>query len=808
MITPAGKRLRLLGSVLSVLIVVVLAVVIWFYAELRASLPRLDGNVALKGLGADVVARRDALGIPRIQGRTRSDVIRALGFLHGQERFFQMDLLRRRSAGELSELFGKAAINIDKATRVHGFQKLSRQVFARLPSDQRELLESYAAGVNAGLGDLRQKPFEYLVLRSAPRAWEPADSILVIYSMTLDLQDSTGNYELSLATLRDQLGFAGVAFFAPVSLPDDAALDGSRGTPAPIPPPSILDLRQSTTSTSQVVKPFSRDASRDAECLPGSNSFALSAAHTATGAAMLANDPHLDLGVPNIWYRATLQWSDPTPQEISGVTLPGLPAVVIGSNGHVAWGLTDAYADTGDLIAVEVNSINHSLYRIPGNDDLIPIERRVETIAVKGGESVRVEIPTTYWGPIVGESSNGRPLVHHWLAYDPAATDFAFLHLSEATNVSEAIAFAHRAGMPAHNFVVADAAGHIAWTIAGRLPKRVGFDGRLPTTWSYGDRRWDGMVAANDIPAVVDPSDGRIWTANNRVVGDASLATLGDGGFAAPARAAQIREALRTLEKARPADLRAIQLDDRAIFLEPWQKRMLAALTPEVVAKKRSRAELRAAVEKWEGHASTGSVSYRLVRAFRNHVADLVFTPIFANCVEAMPSFDWHRFHYEAPLQELLQERPPHLLNPRFANWDELLVAAADDVVADLDAQGVPLERATWGRRNVARIYHPFGRMLPGWIAGWLNMPSDELPGDVDLPRVQTPTFGASMRLVVSPGHEEEGLLHMSGGQSGHPLSPFYRAGHSAWVKGEATPLLPGAPVHTLTFRSDAPAKK
>ena len=152
------------------------------------------------------------------------------------------------------------------------------------------------------------------------------------------------------------------------------------------------------------------------------------------------------------------------------------------------------------------------------------------------------------------------------------------------------------------------------------------------------------------------------------------------------------------------------------------------------------------------------------------------------------------------PLQVLLREKPPHLLDPKYASWDDLLLAAADAATADFEKQGVPLDEATWGRRNTAKIYHPFGRLLPAWLAGWLNMPADPLPGDVDMPRVQTPTFGASMRLVVSPGHEEEGLLHMPGGQSGHPLSPFYRAGHEAWVRGESTPLLPGPAEHTLTL--------
>ncbi len=490
--TPAQRiRFRLLGSVLSVLVVVVLVAVGWFYFQLRRSLPRLDGSVTLTGLRAPVTAARDASGIPRIAGSSRIDVMRALGFLHGQDRFFQMDLLRRRSAGELSEIFGKVALPIDRATRVHGFRQLATQVYSKLPPDQREVLDAYTAGVNAGLSSLATKPFEYLVLRVAPRSWDPADSILVIYSMTLDLQDSTGNYELSLATLRDQLGFAGVAFFAPVSVPNDAALDGSVGTLPPIPDAKILDLRTNATPVTRLesssVHPLV--PSIDSECLAGSNSFALAGAHTASGAGMLANDPHLDLAVPNIWYRATLKWTEPTPNEISGVTLPGLPAVVIGSNGRIAWGLTDAYADTGDLVVVEVNSVDHSLYKLPGGDELIPIEKRRETIPVKGEAPVEIEIPWTHWGPVVA-SESGRPVVYHWLAHDAAATDFSFINLAESTSVAEAVSVAHRIGMPAHNLVVVDTAGHIAWTIIGRLPKR------FPAHWDPKLRIPRGQVVA------------------------------------------------------------------------------------------------------------------------------------------------------------------------------------------------------------------------------------------------------------------------------------------------------------------------
>ena len=801
MTSPAAKRLRLLGSVLSVLVLLAGGAVMWFLSQVRASLPQLDGPAVLAGLeGGPVTVTRDTFGVPTIKAANRPDIARALGYVHAQDRFFQMDLLRRRGAGELAELFGQVALPLDRATRRHGFRALAQKVLHDLTPSERHLLDSYAAGVNTGLAALKQKPFEYLVLRTVPTPWRPEDSLLVIYAMTLDLQDSTGTYELSLATTRDQLGTAALEFFAPVATTEDAALDGSLVALPPMPTSQLIDLRKAPKPVAlhRVHPLFAELSPRDPDLLPGSNSFALAGAHTANGTALLANDPHLELGIPNTWYCASLEWREPTPARIIGVTLPGVPFVVVGSNGHIAWGLTNAYVDTGDLVTVNVNAIDHSLYKVPGRDDLLAIEKRTDVIRVKGADPVTVESSWTAWGPIVATDAKGRPLAYHWVADDPAATNLEFLKLESAQTAEEAVAIAHRAGIPANNFVVADTAGTIAWTIIGRMPKRVGFDGRLPTSWSFGDRHWDGFLPPVDVPAIIAPATGRLWTANNRVVGGPALTLLGDGGYAAPPRAAQIRDDLAGLEKAGPRDLLAIQLDDRAFFLERWQKLLLATLTPEAVARSPARAELRRLVEHWGAVAIVDSAGYRLVRSFRARTAELALAPIFAPCVEVMPAFDWNRFHYETPLWQMLQQKPAHLLDPKFSSWDALLLGAADGVIADLEKEGLPLAKATWGQRNTARIYHPFGRMLPHWLAGWLNMPADPLPGDINMPRVQTPTFGASMRYAVSPGHEAEGLFQMPGGQSGHPFSPFYRAGHEAWVHGEPRPFLPGPTRHTL----------
>jgi penicillin amidase len=387
-----------------------------------------------------------------------------------------------------------------------------------------------------------------------------------------------------------------------------------------------------------------------------------------------------------------------------------------------------------------------------------------------------------------------------WVAHDPDATNFALAQLETATTVQEAVDVAHRAGIPAQNFLVVDSTGNLGWTICGKVPKRVGLDGRLPISWAFGDRRWDGYLSSEEVPTIIAPPTGKLWSANQRMLDADALLKLGDGGYTAPARAARIRDDLTALSKTTERDLLAIQLDDHAPQLERWHKLFLSVLNDAAISQKKSRGELRRAAETWEGRAAVDSVSYRLVRLFRAKVRARIFTPLFARCLEQYPNFNFARFNYEPALWKLVEEKPTHFLSANFMSWDDLLLAAVDDVTKELDAQNVPVARATWGRQNVARIRHPLSRFLPGFFSSWLDMPDDQLDGDYDVPRVTAPNHGSSERFVVSPGHEAEGYFHMPGGQSGHPLSPFYKAGHEAWVKGEPTPFLPGATIHTLVL--------
>jgi len=794
-----AKRLRLLGGAASVLLLIALVLAGWFYLKLRASLPALDGHAAITGLSAPVTVERDAQGVPVIRGTSRLDVARALGFLHAQERFFQMDCARRHAAGELAALFGKAALPHDQKVRIHHFRTLAQQVLAKLAPEERALIDAYTAGANAGLVTLSAKPFEYILLRSEPLPWQPEDSVLMVYAMTLDLQDENAVYEQSLAALHDNLGQSALNYFAPLIGPDDAALDHTTTPLAPMPTERQIDLRKRVYSTVEKHAALAHPAA-DA-VLPGSNAFALAGPRTASGAALLANDMHLGLRVPNTWYRASLVFPATNGQgetRLTGVTLPGAPLVVAGSNGHIAWGFTNAYADTADLVIINPTSAGHNTYS--NGSDIAMYETRTDTIQVKGSASVTLEIPWSVWGPVIGANSGKRDLALKWTAHDPDATNLSLFALEGAQTVQQAVDLAHRAGIPAQNFFVADSSGTIGWTIAGRLPKRVGFNGRLPASWNFGDRKWDGFLTPAEMPTLIAPADARLWSGNQRLLGGDALRLLGDAGYEHPMRAARIRDELNPMQKATPRDLLAVQLDVRATYLDRWQKLLLRVIDADTTAKNKDRAKLRAAAATWEGRATADSVSYWLVSEFRLHIIERVLPVVFEPCYDVYPDFNYRRFHYEPALWEMVEKKPAHLLGQDYGSWDDLLLAAADEVLKDIDAGHGTLARATWGRHNTARIRHPLSRFFPGPLHRWLDMPADPLPGDNNVPRVQSPAAGASERFVVSPGREAEGIFEMPCGQSGHPLSPFYRAGHDAWVKGEPTPFLPGPATHTLTL--------
>jgi penicillin amidase len=772
------------------------------WLALRASLPQLDGETPLAGLEAAVSIERDELGVPVIRGATRADVARATGYAHAQDRYFQMDLLRRTGAGELAALLGAELLDTDRRLRLHQFRSRAREVLAALDRRERGLLEAYAAGVNAALDDVSVRPFEYLLLGEAPSPWLVEDSLLVVYAMWIDLQGLEARSEQRRDRLAAVLPEALYRFVIDPDPTWEAPLDGSRLPQAPMPTPGQYDLRNVDPGLIDKLEQRAAESRRTAyvefgerDAMIGSNNWAVSGSRGADGGAWLANDMHLGLRVPNIWYRARFI-VEPEALDVSGVSLPGVPAIAAGSNGHVAWGFSNSYGDFQDLVRLEPGPEIATSYLTPEGPR--EFEETVERIEVAGGETQELVVKRTLWGPVIGEDGAGRQLALAWTAHRIEAIDMALLTLETARNIDEAATIIGGAGMPAQNVLLADRTGRIGWVLSGRLPSRKGFEPTRPAAWHESGVGWDGWVAAADTPRLLDPPQGYAWSANARVVGGAAFARIGDGDYAPAARARQIRSRLEELPRVGADTLLAMQLDDRADYLANWQPLLVAAL------QRAREAEAVRLVAGWQGRAAVDDAGFRLLREFERRVGNRAFRMLTVEAQARWPGFSWRapqRFTEVA--WRLVRERPAHLLDPRFADWDAWLADVAAETVRALPIGCTDIASCRWGRVNVAEIQHPISKAVP-LLSRYLDMPADELPGDWSTPRVQSPTFGASERFGVSPGHEAEGYLHMPGGQSGHPLSPFYRAGHEAWVKGEAVAFLPGPPEHVLTL---VPAK-
>jgi penicillin amidase len=775
---------------------------------LRGSLARLDGELTLPGLSAPLTLERDALGSATIRAANELDAVRALGYVHAQERFFEMDLLRRSAAGELSELFGPIAIEKDKSIRVHRMRSRVRDHLESLAGKQMPLLAAYTEGVNDGLRDLRTRPWPYLLLRTQPEPWAMEDTGLAGYAMYFDLQDESNSRELALWRIRQAVPAALYRLIAADGTEWDAPLLGAARGNVALPAATELDLRKLPMPASELGHGESEPAA------PGSNNFAVDGRLTGDGRAILANDMHLGLRVPNIWFRARMIYDDARAPggkvDVAGFTLPGTPLVVVGSNRHVAWGFTNSYGDWADWFRVS-------------DDPAAPTHTFDELIHVKGGADVSLSVEEDAWGPVIAREADGRRLSLFWVAHVPGSLTLGLADFARAGSVDEALTLADAVGIPQQNLVLADSRGDIAWKLVGRIPVRgatcdpgavfdtparplppppraaMAASAAAACYWparaaALGESHQRSMFTTG--PSLVRPASHRLWTANARTTDGATLAMIGDAGYANGARARQIRDQLFAKPRFGEADLLEIQLDDRALFLERWWRllRERAASGKDPAWK-----QLAAATAHWEGRAAPDAVSYRLVRAWRLAMIDRIRHGLMAPAMTAlgkdfvMPDLP----QIEGVAWQLAAQRPAHLLPRRFASWEALELEAAREVVAQAGEAG-PLGERTWGEQNTARICHPMASALPSMARSLLCMPADALAGDANMPRVVAPAFGASERMVVAPGHEEDGIVHMPGGASGHPLSPFWGAGHEDWVRGAATPFLPGPATHQL----------
>ncbi len=791
------RKLKFIGATLAIVLLLVLMLA---FAALRGSLPRLDGNVAVAGLAAPVHISRDARGVPTIEAASRTDLAFATGFLHAQDRFFEMDLSRRLAAGELSELFGSVALGQDRRARLFRFRSVARAVLAQASPEQRTVMDAYARGVNAGLAGLSSRPWEYWLLGQRPARWSAEDGVLVVYAMWWDLQASGFRRGILRREVNERLGGPTCAdgwkcamhFLYPLGTQWDAPAGlGPGDAPAEvaIPGPDVINVRAAAVQGG-ATRPGSAP-------VVGSNNWAVGGALTATGSAIVANDMHLGQRVPTIWYHARLKVSGAASLDLNGVTLPGAPLLVAGSNGDIAWGFTNSYGAWLDVEHADCEALTSAQMTTPSG--VVPLSTVAEQIRVTGGPTAILDVQSGPQGVLIRQDLAAHSCwFASWLAQLPEATNMNLMLLERAHSVAQALELAPQVGIPHQNLMVGDRAGHIGWTIFGRIPQDTG---------AARARTAGGWTGAAEHPRIMDPPLARLWSANARVASDprqleligGQLATLG-AEYDLGARASQIRDDLLSLNgHVTPADMLRIQLDDRALFLSRWQRLALTLLDAQDLDRHPRRAQFRRLVAGWDARASVDSVGYRLVRAFHEQTRQAVWDMVLAGL--GIPADELHDppAQFEGPLWQLVSTQPVHMLASNYPDWPQFLRTQLDATIEELGQRCPELKDCTWGARTPVRIRHPLSGALPG-LARFLDMPTLELPGDQDMPRVQAGDFGASERFAISPGHEDQAYLTLPGGQSGHPLSPYYRAGFLGWARGEALPLLPQAAQHALTL--------
>jgi penicillin amidase len=775
-----SKGLRAAVLVVVVAVAVVSALVSY---QVVSSLPQRSGRVSVSGLGAPVAIRFDAYGIPDIRAATREDAAFALGYVTAGDRLFQMDLVRRKATGRLAEIFGEAALANDIEQLHLDFGHAAERLVDSLPAEHRAVLAAYARGVNSYIRSADSLAPEFSLLQYEPTPWTPRDSLLVILGM-FQLLSWTEPEERMMSVMQECLPEQVIAFLTPDTDLYSSVLIGGTGSSRPVVPVPAADLAAVLTENRDLQAVVSSDTANE---VPGSNNWVVNRHKTADGRAILSNDMHLPLSVPNTWYRATQHYDG---RVVSGLNLLGLPAIVAGSNGRVAWGFTNFMADVLDLVKLDLDPENPQRYWTrTGWRKLQFVEHQV---LVKEHKSQTLVVRVSEWGPVWMHPLLGHPVAVRWTALDSQAVGMGLIDLDRAGSVEEAAAIIRGSGGPPQNVLLADEEGNIAWTLMGYFPgRRPGFDGTVSTDWSDGTAGWNGFLRPDELPQVVNPEAGFLETANNRTIGRGYPHTLGHN-FAYGYRAYRISERLRAMQAMTETELFQLQLDSRTAFCDFYRDLVVSLVSDEYMAASPLLAEIRAEVDQWNGFARAESRGLPLLTAFRNRLVTRVFSPFLKSCAIRDEEFSYGWYQKETPLRQLLTEKIPETLpSSGFKSWDDFLRAVLEESAIGIKKRlaRATLENVTWSQFRKVRIRHPLSHALP-WLSGLLDMPQQALGGCVFCVRVVSQGLSASERLVISPGQFGTGILHLAGGQSGHFLSDNYSDQYPYWVNGRPMPFV------------------
>ena len=793
---------------------------VWLHRALRDSLPQLDGAISTPGLAAPVTVQRDSLGTPHIRAASLDDLAFAQGYVTAQDRLWQMDIFRRNAAGDLAEILGASMLAHDHAQRVLLVRSTADAITARLsPSDLR-YLAAYAAGVNTLIAQQSTHlPVEFRVLRYAPRPWQPRDSILVALMMA---QELTTTFPIELA--REQIA----AKLPPELIADLYPVGSWRDHPPGQPPPDLtqpqpeipdVPLDESQTELRSpahlgAILALERSLSLTtarftcAGCRSGSNAWAVSGAHTASGLPLLANDMHLSLTVPGTWYAVDLA-APAANFHAAGISLPGLPFVVAGRNDHISWGFTNLGAAAQDVTIEHLR--NHAEYQDPDGSWHL-LAHHSETIAVRGGSNVTLDVLSTARGPIITPllRDEHRDLSLSWTIYNPSASGFPLLALNSASDWPGFCAALSLLNAPALNAVYADAAGHIGYHAAGSVPVRGSLAQPAPIPTVPVDvlaaPPWVGSIPFDQLPHSYDPPEGFLAVANSRITPDGYAFPI-SLDWDSPFRAERIGHQLLNSRNLKPVDMLALQMDIHSAVDLEIAHRIAYAIDHIPTASKQLRqaADL---LRSWNGEVDMHSPAANTVSAATDALWPMLLQPRLGRPGgNEWQAYTWGESTFV--LEELIVHQPARWLPPHFADWNQLLAAATEQ---GLRTHGAPFKLELWpyGHTHFFNVSHPFFG-ASSFLRAALDLPVGSGPtpysGDATTVRQMKRNFGPSERMTADLADPNTLQLTLLNGESGNVLSPWFSDQWSAWYTG--TPLqIPYSPAassaaaaHTLVLQ-------
>ena len=753
----------------------------------RRPLPKTKGRIELAGLAAPVRVRRDRWGVPHIEAEAEEDLYFAEGFCHAQDRLWQMDFYRRVVRGRVSEMAGAEALPLDRLMRTLGIRRAARAEAEALEPRLRGLLERFCEGVNAAAEAAPAPPLEMRLLRIGFEPWRPVDILSLGKLLAFGLSTNWERELLRSDMLRD-LGSELTARLDPAY-------------PAANPVVTQEPWSGDGLALVEQIDAVRRSIGLAAEA-SGSNNWAVSGERSATGAPLIAGDPHLPPSMPGIWYQVGLSHGGRT---VRGASMPGMPGVYMGQNDDVCWTFTNVMADVEDLF---VERVEGDRYLFEG--EWRPLEIVREEIPVKGREEPEaIDVRLTHHGPIVNEAlgaDEAEPLALSWLALREPTAFAGMFELLEISSGPELVAKLEGHTAPASNLIWADRHGSIGYKLVGRLPRRLGGCPDLPKPGWSGEFEWEGTVPYDELPEVVDPESGYLVTANNRIVGDSyphHITSEWLDGF----RAKRIEEMLLAGERHDIEDFEAMQSDDLSLpGLEAARRlgRLQLAGQREVSALERLRS--------WDGRLDPDSIAATIYQAFLLRLAREVARAAIGDrdlCERYLDRADngftphitspwrWH-----SHLMALWEEGDEELIG---RPWDGLVEESLAGALDDLEERfGSDPEAWRWGRVHEMEFPHPLGEANPllhrllnrRLRAGGAQETVSQIAYDPNDP--YRAVWAPSWRMVADPTDPDRSRWQMFTGQSGHPASRHYDDLQADWLEGRTQPMCGEGPWREL----------